>query len=132
MVFFTAILITAILYYLQADGLIYVLAVALVAELTNLFLGHLIAKTVEKKIKTKSNAVVNRYKKEAGNAEFRIEELVKTQNQYAAAAYEAKSKIKKKDQQIAVLKGKLDEMEKRVNRYENLPSGSLKRDDHFL
>jgi len=117
---------------LQADGRIHVLAVALVAELTNLFLGHLIAKTVEKKIKTKSNAVVNRYKKEAGNAESRIEELVKTQNQYADAAYEAKSKIKKKDHQIAVLKGKLDEMEKRVNRYENLPSGSPKRDDHFL
>ena len=59
MVFFTSILIIAILYYLQADGLIYATIIALVAELINIFLTHTLTKTVENKMKIKNRCMIS-------------------------------------------------------------------------
>ncbi|MEA1967935.1 MAG: hypothetical protein U9N77_06920 [Thermodesulfobacteriota bacterium] len=124
MVFFTSTIIVAILYFLQTDGVVYVVFVALIAELINLLLANFIAKTVEKKIQTKANIIINRYKKEKNRIETKLDEYHQTHEEYASAIYEAKTQIKENEKLIKTLKAKTREQEERLNRYDNLPRSS--------
>ena len=124
MVFFTSTIIVAILYFLQTDGVVYVVFVALIAELINLLIANFIAKTVEKKIQTKANIIINRYKKEKDRVETKLDEYHQAHEEYASAIYEAKTQIKENEKLIKTLKAKTREQEDRLNRYDNLPKGS--------
>ena len=63
MVFLTAMLVIIIIYYLQADGLIYATIIALIAELLNIFMAHALTKSVEKKMQSRIRKLVDGYSK---------------------------------------------------------------------
>nr|NJM03781.1 hypothetical protein [Desulfobacula sp.] len=50
MVFLTCIVIVSIFYYLQADGFIYVIIIAVLAELINIFMTQTLTKSIEKRL----------------------------------------------------------------------------------
>jgi len=94
MVFFTSVLIIAILYFLQSDGLIYAVIIALVAELINIFLTHTITKSVENKMKTRHRRAVEGYIKRIKVNKKTISELEDLQEKAAEKIYKANSRIK--------------------------------------
>jgi len=105
MVFFTSILIVTILYYLQADGFIYVTVIALTAELFNIFLTHTVAKSVESKIKARHERSVQRYIQQIKASQKNIKELTKIQDDAGSKLYKANSRIKELEQQLNALQG---------------------------
>ncbi len=105
MVFFTSIIIVAILYYLQADGLIYVTIIALCAELINIFLTHTLTKSVEEKMKTRHRRSVQGYLNRIKANKKDIAELEKLQEEAASKIYKANGKIKELEQQVEKLSG---------------------------
>ena len=62
MVFLTSILIVCILYFMQERGLIFVTIIALVAEVMNISMTHIISKSTEKKVTEKFLRIVDKYK----------------------------------------------------------------------
>ncbi|MEH0020991.1 MAG: hypothetical protein V6Z89_15155 [Desulfobacter sp.] len=109
MVFFTSILIVAILYYLQADGLIYVTIIALVAELINIFLTHTLTKSVEEKMKARHRQAIQGYLKRIKSNKKTIKELEGLQEDAASKIYKANTKIKELEKQIQDLSGEAPE-----------------------
>ncbi len=100
MIFFTSLLIVTILYYLQADGLIYVTIIALVAELVNIFLTHTMTKSVEKKLKTIHQLSTEGYLARLKSNRKTIKELEKLQDEAGSKLYKASEKIKKLEEKL--------------------------------
>ena len=100
MIFFTSLLIVTILYYLQADGLIYVTIIALVAELVNIFLTHTMTKSVEKKLNTIHQLSIEGYLARLKSSRKTIKELEKLQDEAGSKLYKASEKIKKLEEQL--------------------------------
>ena len=108
MVFFTAILIVVILYYLQGDGLVYVTIIALVAELINIFMTHAVTKSVEKKLTTQHTRIVEGYKNRLKANKHTIKEFERVQEESVTKLYNANMKIKKQEEEIAEYKTAAD------------------------
>lgn len=102
MVFFTSILIVSILYYLQADGLIYVTIIAVVAELMNMFLTQTLSKSVEKKLNTKWGKLVEGYKSQLAKKNKTIKELEKIQDESVRKIYMANKKISEYEERLGI------------------------------
>ncbi len=94
MVFLTAILITAILYYLQADGLIYVTLIAVVAELFNIFMTHTLSKSVEKRTTDKFTRIIADYRAKIAALKKKIKQFEDVQEKYIQKLNAANLKIK--------------------------------------
>ncbi|WDP91420.1 MAG: hypothetical protein HUN04_17620 [Desulfobacter sp.] len=109
MVFFTSILVVVILYFLQADGLIYVTIIALAAELVNIFLTHTVAKSVEKKINKKNKTAIQKYASQLRAYSKNIKELEKIREDAGKKLYKANTKIKKLESRIKELTGEAPE-----------------------
>lgn len=105
MVFFTSILIITILYFLQADGLIYVTVIALMAELINIFLTHTVAKSVEKNLTARHRKAIEGYIKRIKNNANNIKDLEKIQDDASSKLYKANSKIKELEKQLKAVSG---------------------------
>lgn len=108
MVFFTAILIVVILYYLQGDGLVYVTIIALVAELVNIFMTHTVTKSVEKKLSTQHTRILEGYKNRLKANKETIKEFERVQEESVTKLYNANMKIKKQEEEIAEYKAAAD------------------------
>lgn len=102
MVFFTSILIVFILYYLQADGLIYVTIVAVTAELINIFLTQTLTKSVEQKAGARFKKVAIVYKNKINLQKKTIEELENIQEKSATKIYNANIKIKEYEEKLGI------------------------------
>lgn len=100
MVFFTCILVICILYYLQENGLVYSVIIALVAELMNIFLTHTITKSVETKMKTRHRRAVEGYIKRIKSNKKTISELQQLQEKAAEKIYKANSRIKELEDEL--------------------------------
>ena len=94
MVFFTSVITVVVLYFLQADGLIYVTIIAVVAELFNLFMTQALTKSVEKKTTKKFVRVVASYKKKITVQEKTIKDFQDLQEKSIKKLQIANSKIK--------------------------------------
>lgn len=110
MVFFTSILIISILHYLQSDGLIYAVIIALVAELINIFLTHAITKSVENKMKARHRRAVEGYIKRLKANKKTIGELEKLQEKAADKIYKANSRIKELEETLEDHQSELEKM----------------------
>lgn len=108
MVFFTAIFIVIILYYLQADGLVYVTIVALIAELINIFLTHTVTKSVERRLTTQHRRIIIEYKNRLKASKNTITEFERVQEDSVTKLYKANMKIKKHEEEIAQYKAGAD------------------------
>ena len=102
MVFFTSIIIVFILYYLQADGLIYVTIVAVTAELINIFMTQTLTKSVEKKAATKFGKIVAGYKTKITAQDKTIKEFEEIQEKSVRKLYHANLKIKEYETKLGV------------------------------
>lgn len=145
MVFFTSTLIVCILYYLQADGLIYVTIIAVVAELINIFMTQTLTKAVEKKAAAKFGKIANAYKNKISALEKSIKEFEIVQEEsikkLVAAnkkilAYEEKSTLKDGDTvQTDILPDKITKKtpekkeapKEKPEKFVDLPSGSNRK-----
>lgn len=107
MVFLTAMLVIIIIYYLQADGLIYATIVALIAELLNIFMAHTLAKSVEKKMRTRIRKLVDGYSKRIKANRKTIQNLERIQEESVRKLYNANSKIKEYEARLEVLEKSL-------------------------
>lgn len=104
MVFLTSIIIIAIVYYLQADGLIYATIVAVIAELLNLFMSSTLTKSVEKKINNKWTKIVNGYK-------GKLDAKSRTVKEFETVQEKTISKLNKANQLIKAYREKYGEIE---------------------
>jgi hypothetical protein len=102
MVFFTSTLIVIILYYLQADGIIYVTILALAAELINIFMTHTAKVSVEKELKAKHRRVMDGFSKRLARNRKTIQEFEKTQEDSVEILYKANIKIKKYEKELSL------------------------------
>jgi len=102
MVFFTSILIVCILYYLQADGLIYVTIVAVTAELINIFMTQILTKSVEKKMDTQFKKIVAVYKDKINSQTKAIKELEDIQEKSATKIHNSNLKIKEYEEKFGI------------------------------
>lgn len=103
MVFFTAMLIVIILYYLQVDGLIYATIIALIAELINIFMAHTLTKSVEKRMKKHTRKLVDGYSRRLKANRNTIKELERVQEESVKKLYTANLKIKEYETKIEFL-----------------------------
>lgn len=103
MVFFTSILIITVLYFLQADGLIYAVIIALTAELINIFLTHTLTKSVEKKLKLRHRRSVEGYIKRIKANKKSIAELEKLQEEAATKIYKANARISELEEELETM-----------------------------
>ena len=108
MVFFTSILVIAILYYLQSDGLIYATIVALVSELINIFLTHTLTKSVENKMKLRHRRAVEGYIKKIKSNKKTIAELEQLQEKAADKIYKANGRIKELEETLEQYQAELE------------------------
>jgi len=102
MVFFTAMLVIIIIYYLQVDGLIYATIVALIAELLNIFMAHTLTKSVEKKMKQRIRRLVDGYSKRIKAQRKTIQQLEKIQEESVTKLYNANLKIKEYETRLGM------------------------------
>ncbi len=131
MVFLTSIIIVGILYFMQASGLIFVTVVALVAEVMNISMTHVLTKSIEKKTTDKYMKVIDRYKAKIDQMKKRNVILAGQRDDDTNALYEAREKNKTFKIQIKdyeALNKKLEEtvksQEKVINHFKDLPKGS--------
>ena len=94
MVFFTSVIIVVVLYFLQADGLIYVTIIAVVAELFNLFMTQTLTKSVEKQTTKKFARILASYKKKITVQDKTIKDFQDLQEKSIKKLQAANSKIK--------------------------------------
>ncbi len=102
MVFLTSILIVAIYYFLQNNGLIYITIIAVVGELVNLFMAQTMTKAVEKKTVVKFSSVVKGYKTKIEAQKKKIEELEKIQEDSVRKVYAANKKVKEYEKKLGI------------------------------
>ncbi len=103
MVFFTAMLVIIIIYYLQVDGLIYATIVALIAELLNIFMAHALTKSVEKKMKLRIRRLVEGYSKRIKAYRKTIQQLESIQEESVTKLYNANLKIKEYETRLGIM-----------------------------
>jgi hypothetical protein len=124
---------------MQASGLIFVTIVALIAEVMNISMTHVLTKSVEKKVTTKYMKIVDKYKAKIDQMKKRNIILEGQREDDTNALYEAREKNKVFEVQIKeyeILNTKLKEKVKTqknvINNLEDLPggSGSNDHDDH--
>jgi len=108
MVFLTSILIVCILYFLQADGLIYVTVIAVFAELLNIFMTQTLTKSVEKKLNTKWGRIAENHKKQLASQSSTIKALEKVQETSIRKLSAANQKIKTYEEKIISLGGLIE------------------------
>ncbi len=132
MVFFTSILIVAILYYLQADGLIYVTIIAVVAELVNMFMTQTLTKSVEKKSNTKWGKMIEGYKSQVKAKDKTIKELEDIQEESVKKLYNANKKIKNYEEQLGITID--EEIDKSADAppQEKVPESEKKESEEFI
>ncbi len=109
MVFFTSILIVIILYYFQADGIVYVTIIALVAELINIFMTHTVTKSVEKKLTAQHRRVMSGFAKRLTANRNRIKEFENAQEASVKILYKANMKIKELEEKLGQSQTPLEE-----------------------
>ncbi|MBU1340855.1 MAG: hypothetical protein KKE44_24590 [Proteobacteria bacterium] len=102
MVFFTSILIVLILYYLQANGIIYVIIIAVVAELVNIFMTQTLTKSVEKKAADKFGKIANGYKTQIAAQKKTIKEFEDIQEESIRKIYNANKKIAEYEEKLGI------------------------------
>lgn len=102
MVFFSSILIIAILYYLQSDGLIFVVIVAVCGELLNLFMTQTTGKAAEKKTALKYAKVVQRYKSKIAKQKKTIKDLQEIQEKSIGKVQAANRKVKEYEKKLGL------------------------------
>ena len=106
MVFFTSVLIVSILYYLQADGLIFATIIAILAEFINIFMTHTLTKSVEQKAADKFGKIAAGYKAKIAAQKKTITELETIQEESIQKIAKANIKIKEYEEKL-----KLEESE---------------------
>ncbi len=131
MVFLTSIIIVCILYFMRAEGLIYVTIIALVAELLNITTTHALTKSVEKKITGKYSRVIQKYKKKMVQLKKRNFILEGQREQDTNSLYDAMAKIKEYEEKLqsyeeenAAMEKKIKEQRERLRNLSDLPPGS--------
>jgi len=102
MVFFTSILIVFVLYYLQADGLVFVTIIALTAELINIFMTHTLTKSVEKRLNTQHRRTLDGFAMRLKTSKKTIQEFEKAQENSVKTLYKANMKIKELEEELAL------------------------------
>jgi hypothetical protein len=102
MVFFTAVLIVFTLYFLQADGLIYVTVIAVLAELANIFMTQTLSKSVEKKAALKFGRVIATYSAKIDAQKKTIKELENIREDAVNKLYQANLKIKAYEEKLEI------------------------------
>lgn len=133
MVFFTAIAVAAVIYFMQAEGFIYATIIALVAELLNMTMTHSLTKSVEKKVTKKYMNVIGKYKKKLAQLQKRKLILQGQHDDDTNALYEARIKMKEYESTIEEyektkqeLENKIKEQQKIISRFQDLPGASKK------
>lgn len=131
MVFFTAIAVAAIIYFMQAEGFIYATIIALVAELLNMTLTHSLTKSVEKRVTKKYMNVIDKYKKKLAQLQKRKLILQGQHDDDTNALYEARTKMKEYESTIEEydktkqeLENRIKEQEEIISRLQDLPGAS--------
>ena len=102
MVFFTSVLIVAIFYYLQANGLIYMIIIAVVAELINIFMTKTLTQSVEKKAATSFGKIIDGYRARAEAYKKTIKDLEDVQEQSINKMYRANLKIREYEEKLGI------------------------------
>ena len=100
MIFFIALIIVAVLYFLQTDGLIYVTIIALIGELINLLMIHTMTKSIEKKEKTKSRQIIEKFQKKIRENKKTIQDLEKVRDESLRKLFAANKKIQEYEEQL--------------------------------
>ncbi|MCP3875903.1 MAG: hypothetical protein GY699_22465 [Desulfobacteraceae bacterium] len=119
MVFLTSLIIVIILYYLQAEGLIFVTIVAVAAELINIFMTQTLSRSVEKKATDKFKIVENRYASQIAVLEKMIKELEDIQEKSVRKILKANLKIKEYEEQLGIIDPETNQDEGAQNEEEN-------------
>jgi len=102
MVFLTCIVIVSIFYYLQADGFIYVIIIAVLAELVNIFMTQILTKSVEKKAADYFGKIIDSHKANIGALKKTIKDLEDVQEQSIQKIYKANLKIKEYEEKLGI------------------------------
>ncbi len=102
MVFFTSVLIVAIFYYLQANGLIYMIIIAVVAELINIFMTKALTQSVEKKAATSFGKIIDGYRARVAAYKKTIKDLEDVQEQSINKMYRANLKIREYEEKLGI------------------------------
>lgn len=145
MVFLTCIVIVSIFYYLQADGLIYVVIIAVVAELVNIFMAQTLTKSIEKKAAVSFGKIIDSHKAKIAAQKKTIKDLEDIQEQSIQKIYKANMKIREYEEKLGIkenegfkpdeavplevpLPGKEDPPQKmNMKEFIDLPSGSNRK-----
>ena len=120
MIFFISLLIVAILYFFQADGLIYVTIIALIGELLNILMIHTMTKSIEKKEKNRSRQLIDKFQKKIRENKKTIQELEKVRDESLRKLFAANKKIQEYEEQLKgeepeeAANGKKDTVEKKT------------------
>jgi hypothetical protein len=93
-VFFTCIIVLLVLYFLQQDGLIFVMMIALIAEMANLFMLKVMTKSAKQQTRKKFSKIVNSYRAKITAQKKTIQKLKDLQEDL----HNANLKIKKYEQ----------------------------------
>lgn len=110
MVLVSCIIIIAILYFLQTNGIIYALAIAVGAELINLFLTQTLSKTVETKTNKKFGEIIGDYKRKIAFQQKTIQELKKIRDDSVHKLYRANQTIKKYEEKLGITESEIVEV----------------------
>jgi len=102
MVFFTSIIIVSILYYLQSDGFVYVIVIAMTAELINIFMTRTLSKSIEKKLTTQHKRIADNFTKQLQARKKTIQEFEKVQEKSVKIIHKANIKIKELEKKLAL------------------------------
>ncbi len=100
MVFFISVIIVAILYFLQTEGLIYVTIVAVVGELINIFMIHTLTKSIEKKSQAKARSIIARFQKKLQENKKTIKELERVRDDSVKKIFDAHKKIDEYEKEL--------------------------------
>ncbi len=121
---------------MQASGLIFVTIVALVAEVMNISMTHILTKSVEKKLTKKFTKINDKYKAKLEQMKKRIVILEGQREDDTNALYDAREKNKTYEAQIGEYETLNTELRKTVkdqkitiNKLEDLPRGSDAEDE---
>lgn len=102
MVFLTSVLIVAIIYYLQTDGLIYVTIIAVVAELINIFMTKTLTQSVEKKAAADFGKIIEGHKAKIAGQKKIIKDLEDIQERSINKIYKANLKIREYEEKLGI------------------------------
>jgi len=102
MVFLTCIIIVAIFYYLQTDGLVFVVIIAVVAELINIFMTQTLTKSIEKKAAGIYGKIIDSHKVTIAAQKKTIKDLEAIQEQSINKIYRANLKIKEYEEKLGI------------------------------